>query len=281
MDPRFAQLPHALRERSLITPLAASTNPAGEAVPALLAHPDPHWWQSGAAPTPAPVVLWMHGRTVNKELDPGRYLRWIRAGIGACAIDLPGHGERAHDNWSDPNPTLQIIEQAVTEIDSIIRALDEPRFNGAFDTTRIGIGGMSTGGMIALYRLTQPHAFSCCTVEAAAGDFEPLRGRSFYIPERADPLNPIRSINGWRPIPFLALHSESDRWVPFACMTNFVDALRMHYAALGADPADITLQSWPETGAPEEHMGFGRVSNEAKNIQTAFLARSLGAVPTP
>jgi len=34
----------------------------------------------------------MHGRTANKELDPGRYLRLIRAGIAVCAIDLPGHG---------------------------------------------------------------------------------------------------------------------------------------------------------------------------------------------
>ena len=58
------------------------------AIPALIAHPD---WDSVE---PVPFVIWMHGRTVSKELDPGRYLRWIRAGFGVCAVDLPGHGER-------------------------------------------------------------------------------------------------------------------------------------------------------------------------------------------
>ena len=76
---RFAQFPSYLAERS-------RTYKFGE-IPVLLAHPD---WDR-----PAPVVLWMHGRTANKELDPGRYLRWIRAGFAACALDLPGHGERA------------------------------------------------------------------------------------------------------------------------------------------------------------------------------------------
>ena len=49
-------------------------------VPALVVHPG---WETGE---PSPVVIWLHGRTVSKELDPGRYLRWMRSGIGACAL---------------------------------------------------------------------------------------------------------------------------------------------------------------------------------------------------
>src|SRR5262245_11172372 len=81
MIERFSQMPSALRANARWQRLGPSD------IPALLVHPD---WNSGQ---PAPMVLWMHGRTVNKELDPGRYLRWMRAGIGACAVDLPGHGE--------------------------------------------------------------------------------------------------------------------------------------------------------------------------------------------
>ena len=33
-----------------------------------------------APPGPRPTIIWIHGRTVSKELDPGRYLRWLRAG---------------------------------------------------------------------------------------------------------------------------------------------------------------------------------------------------------
>ena len=55
-------------------------------VPAMLSHPD---WR-----TPRPTVLWMHGRTVSKEIDNGRFLRFVRAGIASVSLDLPGHGER-------------------------------------------------------------------------------------------------------------------------------------------------------------------------------------------
>jgi hypothetical protein len=44
-------------------------------------------------------------------------------------------------------------------------------------------------------------------------------------------------------------------------------------------PSLIESHTWPTTGAPEEHVGFGKVSNDAKNIQTAFLARHLAATP--
>lgn len=59
MDDRFARFPSDLAWRTRAARLGPSR------VPALLAHPD---WT-----TPAPVVIWMHGRTVSKELDPGRY----------------------------------------------------------------------------------------------------------------------------------------------------------------------------------------------------------------
>ncbi len=58
---------------------------------------------------------------------------------------------------------------------------------------------------------------------------------------------------------------------------RFVEALRGHYVSRGADPALIEFVTWPSTGAPDEHVGFGRVSNDAKNMQTAFLARHLKA----
>jgi hypothetical protein len=35
------------------------------------------------------------------------------------------------------------------------------------------------------------------------------------------------------------------------------------------------LVTWPSTGAPHEHLGFGRVANDAKNLQTAFFKRHL------
>ncbi len=267
MTERFARFPAYLAER------AKSVRLAGE-IPALLAHPD---WDR-----PAPAVIWLHGRTVNKELDPGRYLRWIRAGIAACAIDLHGHGERAEEDLQQPARTLDVLAQTVAEIDGIVAALGEPPLQGKFDLDRLGIGGMSAGGMAALRRLCDPHPFRCAAVEATTGNlaalYHPDSGRPWPVSHPAEkirPLDPMQNLEHWRPIPVLAVHSETDRVVPFPGMREFIGALNSTYSARGADPAMIELVTWPETGAMAEHMGFGKYSNDAKNAQTEFLQRHL------
>lgn len=256
-------------------------------MPALLAHPDEGWHDPGAAaPSARPVVLWMHGRTVNKELDPGRYLRWLRApggGIATCAIDLPGHGERFEKSAQGSNATLEVVETACTEVDRVVQDLADPRWRGAFDLGRMAIGGMSAGGMVTLVRLCREHSFRCAAVESTAGDFEQMRSLGeFYTKGGRDPegelagrLNPIAHLEGWAPIPLLALHSERDSWVPVGAIRSFTDALKAHHEARHADPSMVQLVTWPETGAPNEHAGFGRVANDAKNLQTDFFARWL------
>jgi dienelactone hydrolase len=263
---RFKQFPKALAERARTVRF--------DDVPVLLAHPD---WK-----TPAPVVLWMHGRTANKELDPGRYLRWVRAGIAACAIDLPGHGERFDPALDTPAGTLEVIARVRPEIDAVLAALAASEHGPFFDTSRAGVGGMSAGGMAALRRLCDPHGFRCAAVEGTTGELSSLfgagSGRRSDTPgfeERLATLDPLRNLVGWRPIPLLALHSEADRMVPVESQRRFLGELRQHYREELADPDLIRLVTWPTTGAPDEHIGFGRVSNEAKNLQTEFLRRNL------
>ncbi|MBX3389226.1 MAG: prolyl oligopeptidase family serine peptidase [Phycisphaeraceae bacterium] len=274
---RFKQFPRDLAS-------AARVDRLGPDVPAVLAHPD---WKS-----PAPLVLWMHGRTANKELDPGRFLRWIRAGIAACSIDLPGHGERPAAGAHEPDSSLRVIAQAVSEIDGVVESLADARFGGVFDLDRIAIGGMSMGGIVTLRRLCDPNSFVCAAVEGTTGWLEGL-----YFPEdRGAPAetNPrwvarhdrdavarvsaAAHLDGFRPLPLLMLHSQADKMMPFVVAKGFIERLRAHYAKAGADPSIIEVNSWPSTGAPEEHIGFGRFSNDAKNLQTAFFAKHLRAV---
>jgi len=272
------QLPKALAERSRLVTL-----PIGEGVPALIAHPDDS--------TPSGVIIWMHGRTVDKYLDPGRYNRLLRAGIAVCAIDLPGHGERVsllgQAEMHDPSTSLDVIAQASGEIDGILEQL--PLVNEAIDVSRVAIGGMSLGGMVTLHRLGKPHSFRCASVEATSGN---LRG--LYLGGPSSPewpvkhseeaiarVDPLETIDSFRPIPLLALHSETDQMVPWEVQRVYLDRLRDRYGREGADPSWITVRTWPETGAPREHVGFGRVSHEAKTLQTEFLTQNLGRPPGP
>lgn len=271
MDDALASLPKSLRERARLDVLA------GE-IPALLAHPD---WE-----TPAPCCIWLHGRTVHKELDPGRYLRWLRAGIATCAIDLPAHGERLNVELQRPEHSLDVLEQAVGEIDAVVEALQSGHRAGVFDPRRVAIGGMSLGGMAVLRRLCDAHPFRAAAVEATTGWLTELYHPTLpahagapwgvaHARERLARLDPMQRIVGWRPIPLLALHSESDQMVPWPSQREFLARLREHYASVGADPGSIEIVTWPSTGAPSEHVGFGREAPNAKDIQTAFLTRHL------
>lgn len=257
MSSRLSRLPASLLQHTRFERLC------GGAIPALLAHPD---WS-----TPAPFVLWMHGRTVSKEIDPGRYLRWLRAGVATCAIDLPGHGERFDAALQGADRTLDVVRRAIDEIDHVVEDLAHPRLAGAFDLDRAGVGGMSAGGMATLRRLCDPHQFLAAAVESTAGDFTAMNYHTAFATDLVEALDPMRHLEGWRPIPLLALHSEADQWVPIRAIGAFVEALRTHYLASGADPDLARLVTWPTTGAPNEHAGFGRVSNDAKNLQTEFF----------
>lgn len=267
MDPRFAQLPRLLGER-------AAHDTLGEGVPALIATPE--------GEGPVPFVLWMHGRTVSKELDPGRYLRWIRAGIAAVALDLPGHGERFVPGAHDPERTPAVVEQMVSEIDGVLASLRErfPRL----DMARAGIGGMSAGGMATLRRLCDPHPFVCAAVEGTTGDLNGLyfpaagHGKDWPVSHdhaSVDRIDSLKHLAGFRPIPLLALHNEGDELVPIGVQRAFLDRLREHYKREDADPELVRLETFRDTGALQEHAGFGRCANDAKNTQLAFLTEHL------
>lgn len=255
---RFAQMPSSLQAKSRWMRLGES------GVPALVVHPS---WDSGETP---PLMIWMHGRTVNKELDPGRYLRWMRAGIATCAVDLPGHGERYDAGLQEPAKAWDVVSAMVKEIDVITASLADMN---AFNMRRLGIGGMSAGGMAATVRLCRPHVFVCASVEAATGSWEHQRGREMFLarPELIAEHDPIRHLDHWREIPFQAIHARFDEWVSHEGQAQFVEVLRSRYR----DPSIIDFVTYEHTGAPNEHAGFGNMATDAKNRQRDFLSRWL------
>lgn len=270
MDPRFAQLPKSLVKVSKNMTL-------GEGVPALVAHPN---WEIGER---VPAVIWMHGRTVNKELDPGRYQRWVRNGIGAIAIDLPGHGERYEAEYMSPAKTLSLIEQGCHEIDEVLGSIEAM---GVFDMDRVVIGGMSAGGMVTLCRLCSEHPFIGAVVEGTTGNLKELYFPTPGSPARPWPVehdasdvakvDPMQNLNGFHPIPLLALHNEGDEMVPIGGQRHFIEQLKAQYHSQGSAPEMVEFKTFVDSGAPGEHAGFGKFANEAKNLQLAFLKDLFG-----
>ncbi|MCZ6836025.1 MAG: alpha/beta fold hydrolase [Planctomycetota bacterium] len=253
------ELPSRLRENTRWERLGET------GIPAMLVHPD---WNSDSI---VPWVLWMHGRTVSKEIDPGRYLRLMRAGIGVCAVDLPGHGERIDANLQQPEKALDVVSTMIDEIDQVVEHVNAMRH---FDSSRIGIGGMSAGGMATLARLCHEHTFCAASVEATTGSWISQRKRKMFNHlemEHINQRNPMEHLEGWREIPMLAIHAIHDEWVNIDGQRSFLDALKSRYT----DPSLIEFIEYDRTGAPNEHAGFGKFASDAKNRQTKFFVQHL------
>jgi pimeloyl-ACP methyl ester carboxylesterase len=224
------------------------------------------------------MLLWLHGRTVSKEIDSARYLRLLRAGIATCAIDLPGHGEREDLALQAPSSLADLIAQTVSEIDTVLDALRAGPFGSRIRWDALAMGGMSAGGMVALRRLCDAHPFRCAVAESTAGDFVAAAGgkakdRMHVASMRG--LDPAQNLAEWRPIPLLALHSEKDEVCPLPGISDFVGKLQKRYADAGADASQVVLKTWPSTGAPREHAGFGKRSHEARTLLIEFLQANL------
>lgn len=237
--------------------------------PALLAHPDP----TGGAPRAVPLLLWLHGRTVRKEIDSARFLRLSRAGVACLAIDLPGHGERLDPALQEPDALPELLAAGVAELDSVLEALWSSDWAPLVDRERLAIGGMSVGGMIALRRLCDPHPFRCAAIESSCGDFQ-AAGAERLLKAQLAGLDPIQHLANWRAeLPLLALHSERDEICPLIGIRSFTDALQARYS----EPERVSLVTWPETGAPKEHAGFGRKAHAARVALVEFLKEHLAS----
>ena len=253
-------LPASVRERARLASFAG--------VPALVVHPA-FAADGNFHGDKAPFLLWMHGRTANKELDPGRFLRLMRAGIATVSVDLPGHGAREDLALQAPERTLEFVEQMAAEIDGIV---EQALATGWFRDDRIAIGGMSAGGMAALIRLCSAHPFAAACVECTTGSFAWQRHRAMFEPQRAARLDPIQHLEGWRSVPLLILHNQLDAWVAVEGQREFVEALKARGLA-----KEVEMHEYGETGAPHEHSGFGRFASDAKDRQMNFLVRHLRA----
>jgi uncharacterized protein len=117
------------------------------AAPALIARPS-------SACLPLPTVLWFHGFTAGKATHRPELATLAEAGFLAVGVDAAGHGERRLPDFEerfagtkdeDDREFYALVAETAAEVPGIVDLLCG---EGLADEGRIGVAGVSMGGMI-------------------------------------------------------------------------------------------------------------------------------------
>ncbi len=135
------------QERDLVFERVAFQGRHGQAIPGLLA------FSELARTRPLPVLLCMPGSPNVKEdllFQTGLMRTWADRGFFVLSIDRPYHGNR-------PGKAVDRVEQKGLlsvwgeSLYDLMRAIDYAEWRGEADATRLGMLGLSMGGMEALW----------------------------------------------------------------------------------------------------------------------------------
>ncbi len=148
--------------------------------------------------TPTPVVVAMHGATMN-----GPMMAWF-SGLskkadeaGFIAVYPDGTGTFSSLNWNAGTCCGSAVEKNIDDVGFINAILDDliQTFNA--DPRRIYITGMSNGGMMA-YRMASEMSDRIAAIAPVSGTMG------------------TRTCNPNRPVPILHVHGTDDKFMPFA-----------------------------------------------------------------
>jgi polyhydroxybutyrate depolymerase len=147
---------------------------------------------------PAPVVLALHGATMN-----GPLMAWFTKlnakadAAGFIAVYPNGTGRRSTYFWNAGRCCGPAAQEKVDDVAFIRALLDELAQAHRIDPKRVFVTGMSNGAMMA-YRLASELSDRISAIAAVAGTMA------------TDTCNPTR------PVPVLHIHGTEDEYVPFA-----------------------------------------------------------------
>jgi dienelactone hydrolase len=138
---------------------------------------------------------WPRGRAVTDRL--------IAEGFAVMALDVRYHGERAAENdYRIPNHWADLRDMIVPSVREHRRAMDYLETREAIDTDRIGLLGLSMGGMISfMLSAVEPRVQAVATGVTPAGAFPELRDM---------PIAPQTYAGGITDLPFLMMMGRED-----------------------------------------------------------------------
>lgn len=185
------------------------------AAPALIARPS-------SARLPLPAVLWFHGLTAGKATHRPELAALAEAGFLAVGIDSVGHGERRLPDFEErfsgtpeenDHQFYSLVAATVAEVPGIVDLLCGA---GLADEARIGVAGVSMGGMIT-YGATVADPRIRAAVALLAS------------PEWPHPASPHREIDRFFPTALFSITAGQDETVPPAAARAFHADLEERY----------------------------------------------------
>lgn len=145
-NPLEAKLVSRWKERNTVFESVRFQGRRGDFIPALVCYSEL------ARHRPAPAILCMPGSPNRKEdlMQPLQLLpRWAQRGFFVLSIDRPYHGERAGDS-GDAIRSKGLVKVWGEYVYDLMRAVDYIGTRAEADRRRIGMLGLSMGGMEAL-----------------------------------------------------------------------------------------------------------------------------------
>lgn len=225
-----------------------------EEIPALV------FYKDGA---PKPVVICQHGFTGKKEDVLSTCLRLADAGFVAVAIDAAKHGERSDRDLlvklrENPILFLQILLGTVEDIRKVIDYLEQ---SPKADLERVGMMGVSMGGIITLLTATLEERVKAIVSVIGGGDYRTLIKKSSLnkvglsiesleklgesAKEFVKKYDPINNVHRFRSMPILLLNGELDDIIPLECASSLYNALKPLYKSA---PDKLKMKVYPKIG---------------------------------
>ncbi len=131
------------------------------------------------APAPHPVMVLCHGVNASKEMLTPLAVELARGGIAAIAFDFSGMGESSPDAATNAATGPNIDERNLADARAVFAYLrSHPE---RFDSRRLGIGGHSMGGTVALELPQLEQNLQAAIVLSMSGHASPTLPKNLFL----------------------------------------------------------------------------------------------------
>jgi dipeptidyl aminopeptidase/acylaminoacyl peptidase len=220
---------------------------------------------AGVTQKPYPTVLRLHGGPVS-EVDCDFDITWqIMAARGYLVL---GVSPRGSSGRGEGFSSAIFADWGHKDVEDVLGAVDWAVAQGLADSTRLGVGGWSYGGILTNYVIASTHRFKAATSGAGASNILAGYGTDMYAREyEAELGRPWDSTATWLKLSYPFLHAdrittptlfmagENNMNVPLINSEQMYQALR----SLGV-PTELVIY-------PGQWHGLGRPSYQADRLR--------------